>query len=497
MSSPASAANSDTLETSKKLGLLGVLMPGVSQIAPAFNLFFTTAVMASLAGPSVPLVFLISMVGMLATALSLAQFSGVYPSAGSFITYISRALGVRVATAVGVITIVGYIITFAGIYIFAGQYIIANVFNVTTTGAGVNLLTVLITVLYGVIVTVPVIVGLRFGVRVTVVLYLVEVVVLLVISLAVVFQGGAGGLSAAPFKWPSGAHASDIFVTFGLAVVAFGGFEASAPLAEETANPRRNVPIGLVGSVLISGIIYVLGSYAVISAFGTNNIDAFAKDPNPFATATVRFLHVSSAFAVPFLVGIFLISLTSSYISANTQTARVLFAGARGRLWPRALDRLHPRFKTPWVAAIAFVVPSIVIGCLMQFVNPAEAGSVLPTLGIFGVVVMYFITNLALIVQYFRLRRQGVTKNALLWVVVPIIGMLVLLIPVWGNLRPNQGGTFDLMPLMSLLLIAVGIGYTVVLSITRPAALAAAPALLEGAEALASDPRPPAAPRPA
>jgi amino acid transporter len=483
------------LQTPKKLGLLGVLMPGVAQIAPAFNLFFTTAVMASLAGPSVPLVFLISMIGMLATALSLAQFSSIYPSAGSFLTYISRSLGVRVATAVGVITILGYIITFAGIYIFAGQYIVANVFGVTATGAGVNLLTVLVTIVYGAIVTIPVIIGLQFGVRVTVVLYVIEFAVLLIISLAVVLQGGAEGLSAVPFTWPTGAEASNVFVTFGLAVVAFGGFEASAPLAEETENPRRNVPIGLVGAVLISGFIYVLGSYAVVSAFGVSHIGAFAKDPNPFATATVRFLHVSSGFAVPFLVAIFLISLTSSYISANTQTARVLFAGARGRLWSRTLDRTHPRFRTPWVAAIWFVAPSIVIGCLMQFIDPAEAGSVLPTLGIFGVVVMYFVTNLALAVQYFRLRRQGVAKNPLLWVVVPIIGMLVLLIPVWGNLRPGQGGTFDLMPLLSILLIAVGVVYTVVLSVTRPGVLAAAPALLEGAEALSTDPAPPAARR--
>src|SRR3984957_11197548 len=76
-----------------QLGLLGVIMPGVAQIAPAFNLFFTTGVMVALAGASAPLIFLISMVGMVATASSLAQFAGVYPSAGSFITYITRSLG--------------------------------------------------------------------------------------------------------------------------------------------------------------------------------------------------------------------------------------------------------------------------------------------------------------------------------------------------------------------------------------------------------------------
>src|SRR5579862_9627807 len=112
-----------------QLGLLGVIMPGVAQVAPAFNLFFTTGVMVSLAGASAPLIFLISMIGMGATASSLAQFSGVYPSAGSFITYITRAIGTRVAVATGVICVLGYIIAFGGTYIFVGSYIVQNVFN--------------------------------------------------------------------------------------------------------------------------------------------------------------------------------------------------------------------------------------------------------------------------------------------------------------------------------------------------------------------------------
>jgi amino acid transporter len=90
-----------------QLGLWGVLIPGLAQVAPAFNLFFTTGVMASLAGASVPLIFLIAMVGVLATASSLAQFAGVYPSSGSFLTYIARSIGAKTATSVGVITILG------------------------------------------------------------------------------------------------------------------------------------------------------------------------------------------------------------------------------------------------------------------------------------------------------------------------------------------------------------------------------------------------------
>jgi hypothetical protein len=156
--------------TRNQLGLFGVIMPGVAQVAPAFNLLVTTGLMVSLAGASAPLIFLIAMVGMAATASSLAQFSGVYPSAGSFITYITRAIGTKVAVAVGVICVLGYIIAFGGIYIFVGSYIVENVFN-NVHFWGV---TQLVTILYGVLVVLPVVVDLNFGVRVTVGVYVFD-----------------------------------------------------------------------------------------------------------------------------------------------------------------------------------------------------------------------------------------------------------------------------------------------------------------------------------
>src|ERR1700756_2659533 len=183
-----------------QLGLFGVIMPGLAQIAPAFNLFFTTGVMVALAGASAPLIFLISMVGMAATASSLAQFSGVYPSAGSFITYITRSIGTKVATAIGVITVLGYIIAFGGIYIFVGSYIVQNVLGDPHIWG----ITQIVTIIYGALVVAPVVVGLRFGVRVTVALYVFEVVLLLALSLTILVRGGNSGLSSTPFTWPGG-----------------------------------------------------------------------------------------------------------------------------------------------------------------------------------------------------------------------------------------------------------------------------------------------------
>ena len=188
----------------------------------------------------------------------------------------------------------------------------------------------------------PVIVGLKFGVRITVVLYVFEVVLLLALSLTILFRGGATGLSATPFHWPGGGS-KDVLLAFSLAVLAFGGFEAAAPLAEETRNPRRLVPLAVVGAVVVSGIIYVVGSYALVTAFGVGHAGALAADANPFHTAAKAFLP----FVAPLITWVFLSSVTSSYVAANTQTSRVIFAGARGGLWSKSLASVSPRFRTP------------------------------------------------------------------------------------------------------------------------------------------------------
>jgi amino acid transporter len=240
-------------------------------------------------------------------------------------------------------------IAFGGIYIFVGSYIAQNVFSSPHIWG----FTQVITILYGVLVVAPVVVGLKFGVRVTVALYVFEVVLLLVLSVTILARGGASGLSATPFRWPGGGSGHDVLLAFSLAVLAFGGFEAAAPLAAETRDPRRNVPIAVLGAVVVSGIIYVVGSYALVTAFGVGHAGALAADANPFHTAAKAFVP----FIAPLITWVFLSSVTSSYVAANTQTSRVIFAGARGGLWSHALAGVSPRFRTPAAAAVAFVAP--------------------------------------------------------------------------------------------------------------------------------------------
>jgi amino acid transporter len=145
--------------------------------------------------------------------------------------------------------------------------------------------------------------------------------------------------------------------------------------------------------------------------------------------------------------------------------------------------------------------PSILIGVVSTaFTDPGTASGFLGTYGILGLIIMYLAANVALVVEWAKFRRRGITKNFWLWVVTPVIGVVVLAIPVfgvvvlaipvWGDLRPGQPRPYDTLPWLTLALVAVGVIYALVLSARRPEVLDRAPALLEGDESTAVDPPP-------
>lgn len=464
--------NTATTLEKGQIGLAGVLIPGLAMVAPAFNLFFSTGLVASLAGAAVPLMFLIAMVAVAATASSLGQFASVYPSSGSFLTYIAKTVGAKTSTAIGIISILGYIISFGGIYIFVGQYIVQNVLG----NSHIWGITQIVTILYGVLVTLPVIMGLKFGVKVSYVLYVFEAVLLLTVSIAFLVHGGPQGITSAPFKWPGGSK--DTLLALGWAIWSFGGFEAAAPLAEETRDPHKNAPRALLLTVLVSGTIYVLGSWALVVAFGPSHVSALVMNANPFHFAAERYIKVLA----PLLTWVFLTSVTSSYIAANTQVARVVFGGARSGLWSKSLAKISPRYKTPAAAAVAFVAPSIIIGVGSTiFTSPTLTIDFLTTLGILGIICMYMAADLSLVIHWFK-NDRATGSHFFTRLIVPAVGFLILGIPVYGALQPGQQAPYNYLPLLTIGLVAVGVAYALLLANRRPEIVRNAPGLLEGIE---------------
>jgi amino acid transporter len=199
---------------------------------------------------------------------------------------------------------------------------------------------------------------LYFGVKISTKaqLVLVSLSALLVLGffLSVIAQGGHGGNTARPFEPSSAADGwSGIFFGIVYAILLFVGFESAANLGEETANPKRSIPIAILGSVGVVTVFYVLAAYAQDIGFGLN-MTKWVRSPAPLFT-----LGAPGDFGTSVLLDLLNIvvicDIMAVGVGAAVSSTRGLFAMARDRRIPGPFAKVSRRWGTP-VNAIVFQV---------------------------------------------------------------------------------------------------------------------------------------------
>jgi amino acid transporter len=451
------------------LNLLEVVVMALGQVAPAFGVMFTSGVIAGQVGEGVPVMYLIAMVGIGATGLTLAQFARMWPSSGSFVTYISRAINPTFGLLVAVVALLGYTIGNGGVYVSTGSYIATQIFHSSSTAAAL-----VCTLVFCAMVTVPVILGVKVGVRAAVTMFFLEATVLLVVATAIVVKGGDHGLTTEPFT--SGLPGSKAFaLSLALAIMAFVGFEAPAPLGEEAQNPSRTVPAAILLCITMTAVLLVYCSYAMVEAFP--NAGALSSDPSPFLTASRQFFSPASHL----LEWLYIVSVTGSFIGANTALARILFSGGRSGLWWRTLSRVTQKHRTPHVAVLCVVLPSLGCGLVAWLLTGlGTTTTLLPAYGILGIGSMFVFVNVGLIVKFVRDRADGERRPLLGWVVVPVIGACVIGLIYYSSFQPGQGSPYKYMPVMFAVQVALAGAYVAWLRLRQPGLLATAGSVVAG-----------------
>jgi amino acid transporter len=290
-----------------------------------------------------------------------------------------------------------------------------------------------------------------------------EMLVLLVVALAALIKNG-GHLSAAPFN-PGNITGgfSGLAAGFPLAVYLFIGWENSAALAEETGNPRRNVPRAVFMSVALMGVTYLLVAYATVSGFHDNG-DALAKAPIPFISVS----HDVAAWLAFIAYCAGLTSTLGVLIAAVNSQCRLLFNAGREGLLPRWIGRVHPVRRTPVNAIFAFVTIGTaiiaiwalghLIGGHTDSLNALNYFDESGTMGTLLVLVVYFLANLALPFYYRRYRPQEF--HPVKHVLLPVLGMVAIGVPVYYLCKPGQSDPYDWFPYAGLGVIAVAVLYS-------------------------------------
>src|SRR5579863_8593638 len=264
--SPASAALALRRDA---IGLREVLFQSITDMAPGAAIAASIPAGALYAGGALPLSVLIALVACLLSASCIGLLARELPSAGSLATYAARGLH----PAAGFLTAWGYVLCgllIAPLVLLQLGFTTASTINSDFHGYPANLWWPW-SLAGAVIILVAGYYGIRTSARLGTILGTTEIAVFLVLAVFFIVHAGhhntasvfGTGYTPKGYRGVSGVIAGSVY-----SVLAFGGFEGAAPLAEEARNPRRTIPRAVLLATLSIGLLYVFTTYAVDVVFG-------------------------------------------------------------------------------------------------------------------------------------------------------------------------------------------------------------------------------------
>jgi APA family basic amino acid/polyamine antiporter len=374
------------------LGPIGLTSLGIGSIIGTGIFVLIGEVVHDKTGPAVIASFIVAALACVFAGLCYAEFASMVPVAGSAYTYAYATLGELMAWIIGWDLILEYAVSAATVAVSWTEYcnkllhvLIGWQFPSTiseapfkydpstgahgTTGALINLLAIAITAA----ITLLLIRGIRESARVNTVMVLIKVSVLLfVIAVGAFYVDPANWRPFAPFGWTgvsffghtvtgqSDAGGKPLGMIAGAAIIFFSyiGFDSVSTQAEEARNPKRDVPIGIIGSLLITTVLYISVGAVLTGMVRYDQLDVKAPVSNAFQKTGL--VWAEGLIAVGALTGI-----TSVLLVSILGQTRILMAMARDGLLPRNLfGAVHPTFHTPWRATI---VTGIFVALLAGF----------------------------------------------------------------------------------------------------------------------------------
>ena len=440
------------------LGLPQIVASTLANIAPAVSFYFGFGLIVGGAGVAAPLTIVLAMVAILLLSNTLAEFSKYRPSTGSFVTFIGMAFGPVAGAAASLFTVVGYCVAAAAIVAISGGWAHDTLKLFLGIEVPWQLLCVIATGIVGFLAAR----GVRVSTKWAAIFFYFELALLLVAAV-VMLVVNRDALSLAPFR-PSNLSGglAGVGLGFPLAVYFFVGWENSATLAEETEDPRRNIPRALVIGTLAIGLLYVFLAYATEIAFH-NNADAISKSTIPFIDA----LKASGAglLIIAYLAGV--TSIFSCLLGLTNSQARILFNSGRESLLPVFFGKIHPRHRTPHIAIWTYILGALAITLVFGWkIDPVEFFGDIGTLGTIPIIIVYLLTNLALPVYMLRFHRADFSPVRHL--VIPALGTALTLVPLWELIQPGQPAPFNLFPTLAGIGLLVSLVYGAILARRMP-----------------------------
>jgi amino acid transporter len=407
------------------IGLPGILMQGIATIGPSFAILASFVFIVGFAGIVTPWAFLFGGVLLGLQALSAAQLAKAFPSAGGWYTWIARTFHPRAGFFAGVL----FSIWLPPVATLTMCYLAKTVLEPSIKAEyGVDIYW-WIWVLAGVALVIFFAYrGIAISEKALIITGLIEIVIMVALAFSGLASPGKGGFSFAPLNPANFGVAGNLFLGVVFSIFAFSGWESTGPLAEESRNPKRNVPIGLVGSVAVLTVYFVFVTWGYLNGIGVARVSSIPT-ATAFPVATLAQRVWGGAWVL--LLFALLNSAIALSIACFNGGTRTWYAMGRSGVLPKMVGKVNGHRKTPdnaislqvGVQVIAFACV-LIFGVENVFFSWANAITI-------GLVFMYVLCNIG--VARYYLTEGRAQFNLVLHVIVPLVATAAGVLVVWKS----------------------------------------------------------------
>jgi len=401
-----------------------VLMQGVTHIAPAVSLILTIQVVTSVAGITAPLAFFIAFFLVSTLGISLTQLARHLPSAGGYFTYVSRTVHPRAGFLTAWLYFLYDPTSTALNLAFMGFF-----FESTMQGSyGWHCPWWVFFLAATVVLTLLVYRGIAVSTEMMIFLSVAEILIVIALAIACVIHPGSGGINLTSYNPSKAPSLHGLFLGVVFSIFAFTGFDAVAPLAEESHDPRRTLPRAIMGSILFMGAFFLFCAWAVLIGWGTTDVKGFITSAENPCFQIARRLW-GKAWILVFIA--VLNSVLAVSIACTNAATRVFFAMGRGGALPHWLAKVHPRYRTPTNAIWLQTLLTLIIGLGLGFwIGPDQEYYFLGVAITLGLVLVYGLSNYG-VFRFYRGERRSEFR-LFLHFVCPLASTLAL---VWVGVQ--------------------------------------------------------------
>jgi amino acid transporter len=393
-------------------------------------------------GVGFPAIFVVSTLIILLFAVGFTALTPYVPDAGAFYSYIGKGLGRVPGFGFALVALISYLTLEIAVYGLIGQgaqalfasYGLPNIhwgiwafvaFAIVTALGHFNI---------------------DLSRNVLGVLLVGEVLIVLALDAAVIFSGGAEGLSTGivtPSEIVSGAPGIALL----FAILSFIGFEATAVFRDEAREPLRTIPKATYLAVILIGVFYTVSTWALISAVGDSKaVEQAQADPSALLpNATEQYLGTAGLHIVQVL---FVTSLFACILSFHNIVARYVFTLSNRKVFPGQLGEAHAAHGSPHIASgvdAVVVAVAIVVAILFQLDPVTQFYTWLAGISTVGITILLIATTLAVLVFFTKRKRAGQlevsTWRAFIAPGLGLLGLVIAFALILQNLPTLVGGS--------------------------------------------------------